>query len=88
MDIEDSISYPRNVDLLMLPFQGCSDLEGQALRIINRVSPKSVLLHHFDDSFPPVSRDIETESFVSMMKNRFPHICIYVPENGRTVTID
>ncbi|PKL16063.1 MAG: hypothetical protein CVV49_18225 [Spirochaetae bacterium HGW-Spirochaetae-5] len=87
MDIEDSISYPRNVDLLMLPFQGCLDLDGRALKIINRILPKAVLLHHFDDSFPPVSRNIDTESFVSMMKNRFPHVGVYVPENGRTLTI-
>ncbi len=88
MDIDDSISYPCNVDLLMLPFQGCSDLEGRALKIINRIIPKAVLLHHFDDSFPPVSRNINTESFALMMKKRFPHISVYLPEHGRTVTIN
>jgi L-ascorbate metabolism protein UlaG (beta-lactamase superfamily) len=88
MDIDDSISYPCNVDLLMLPFQGCSDLERRALKIINKISPKSILLHHFDDSFPPISRNIDTECFVSMMKNRFPGISVYVPEHSRTLKIN
>jgi L-ascorbate metabolism protein UlaG (beta-lactamase superfamily) len=83
MDIDDNTSYPSNVDLLMLPFQGCSDLEKQALRIINRISPKAVLLHHFDDSFPPVSRDIDTGSFVRFMKKEYPRIPVIVPEYSR-----
>jgi L-ascorbate metabolism protein UlaG (beta-lactamase superfamily) len=87
MEIDDDTVYPYDVDLLMLPYQGCSDLEGQAVKIIKRIAPRSVLLHHFNDSFPPVSRNIDTSCFVEMMKQRFPDVRVYVPEYGRTLAI-
>jgi len=85
MDIDPQAVYPQNIDLLMLPFQGCSDLHGQAIKIMQHINPRSILLHHFDDSFPPVSRDVDTSDFVDIMKKEYPYIPVYVPEYSRVL---
>lgn len=79
MDIDPETRYPENVDLLMLPYQGCSDLLKQAMKIIKRIKPRSILLHHFDDSFPPISRNVDTSGFINIMKNEYPAIPVYSP---------
>ena len=52
--------YPTDVDALILPYQGTSDLLTPARELIGLTKPKHVILDHFDDTFPPISADIDT----------------------------
>ena len=78
LNLDDAIEYPKGADLLILPFQGRSDISTYAIPIIERLHPKKIFLDHFDDSFPPVSSPVDTSFFVKLMIQIFsdvPVIC-------------
>lgn len=85
--LDDGQPYPANVDLLSLPYQGNSRLERIALDITKRLRPKSVLLHHTDDAFPPISSDVDTRPFVELMKWSFPTTPVVLPEYQKPISI-
>ena len=60
LNIDAYTIYPENMDLLILPYQGTSELEKVAKEIIERFKPKQIFLDHFDDTFPPISNTIDT----------------------------
>lgn len=79
MALSEGYTYPQKPDILILPYQGNSDLITQAMNIIETIKPKSVILDHFDDSFPPVSRTIDTESLKGKIDKRFPYVNVIKP---------
>ena len=82
LSLDDSSDYPRGADLLVLPFQGRSDIARYALPFIDRLQPKRVLLDHHDNTFPPVSSEISTEPFVTLMREEFPTVEVLCPQAG------
>lgn len=87
LNLDDSEQYPLEIDLLLLPFQGRSDLCQYTMPFICRFQPKLIYLHHFDDSFPPVSSQVDLKPFLNVMKKEHPGIRVIVPEYGETVVI-
>jgi len=82
LNLDKNIDYPKNVDLLILPFQGRSDIIKYAISFINHLHPKNVLLNHFTDTFPPISSEVKTEPFVSQMWLYYPNIPVICPKAG------
>jgi L-ascorbate metabolism protein UlaG (beta-lactamase superfamily) len=82
LNLDDNTEYPKGADLLVLPFQGRSDINKYAMPFIDRLQPKKVLLDHFDDSFPPISSNVKTELFVSLMRRKYPGIPVIRPQAG------
>ena len=82
MNLDGGTEYPTQADLLILPFQGRSDVNEYAMDFIRRLQPKKVLLTHFDDSFPPVSSAVDTARFLSSMKQAYPGIPVIRPQAG------
>jgi L-ascorbate metabolism protein UlaG (beta-lactamase superfamily) len=74
LNLDDNTEYPKGVDLLILPFQGRSDINKYAMPFIDRLQPKKILLDHFDDAFPPISANVETGLFISLMRQKHPDI--------------
>ena len=64
------VSYPENVDLLVLPYQGTSDLLTPALELIDLIKPEAVLLDHFDDAFPPLSHTVDTSDIMALCSDK------------------
>lgn len=87
LNLEETVRYPDKVDILTIPYQGRSDLLSYALPFIRRIEPKAVYLHHFDDSFPPVSSPVEVQPFVGTLLEHFPGLAIIRPRAFRTVTV-
>jgi L-ascorbate metabolism protein UlaG (beta-lactamase superfamily) len=87
LDLAEGENYPQNVDILVLPFQGRSDLDIYSLPFVAKIKPKTIYLHHFDDTFPPVSNTISTDKFVQDVRKNFPDISFIIPERGVTITI-
>ena len=87
LNLAKSVKYPQNADLLMIPFQGRSDINKYVVRFIKRLKPKQVYMHHFDDTFPPVSSAVNIKPFLKRMKKRFPHIKVIVPEYGKSIKL-
>jgi L-ascorbate metabolism protein UlaG (beta-lactamase superfamily) len=82
LNLDDNTEYPEGADLLILPFQGRSDISKYAAPFIDRLRPKKVLLDHFDDTFPPISSNVKTGPFISLMRRKHPGIPVICPQAG------
>ena len=82
LNLDEQTEYPIGADLLILPFQGRSDISKYALPFIERLQPKKVLLDHFDDTFPPVSSEVRTGPFISLMRQEYPDVTVTCPRVG------
>lgn len=87
LNLDQSITYPTDCDLLILPFQGRSDLNTYTLKFIEQLNPKAIYLHHFDDSFPPISSTVDTDSFVTKIANLYPNLRVIVPDYNEPFTL-
>jgi L-ascorbate metabolism protein UlaG (beta-lactamase superfamily) len=79
LNLSNEEIYPEKVDVLTIPFQGRADLSVYALQFVQRIKPKALFLHHFDDTFPPVSNHIDCQGFVKSIQNLFPDMNIIIP---------
>ena len=82
LNLDDHTDYPIGVDLLILPFQGRSDITKCAVSFIERLQPKKVLLDHFDDTFPPISSEVNTRRFMSLIRKNHPELPVFCPQAG------
>ncbi len=85
LNLDEQERYPEKIDLLTLPYQGRSDLESYTMKFIERLRPRKIYLHHFDDSFPPISSPIEVQPFIRSLKKNFPKIGVITPRVFRSV---
>lgn len=59
MNLRDHTDYPTDSDVLILPYNGWEDNFPPAIRMIERLKPKRVLLDHYDNTFPPVTTPLD-----------------------------
>lgn len=88
-ELSDHEEYPQNVDMLILPYRGFTSSAQitQTLSIIQRVDPRTILLDHFDDAFPPVSTQMDTKPLKKLLDGWFPELSVVKPTAGKTVTL-
>lgn len=84
LSLAADVAYPENIDIVFFPYQGSDKLCKIAAGIYEKLKPKSVLLTHFDDTFPPFSAEIDTSEFENYMKNRAP---VYKLKHGGSIEI-
>ncbi len=72
LNLDENTDYPTGMDLLALPYQGTSDLLTPAVRIVERLRPKAILLDHCDDAFPPISSAVDTSDIQSHFDDIIP----------------
>jgi len=82
LNLDNNTEYPKSSDLLILPFQGRTDINKYALGFIDCLLPKTIMLDHFDDTFPPVSSNVSCKQFISRMQDKYPDIKVIVPQAG------
>ena len=70
------------IDLLLMPFQGHTRINEIALEQVRAIHPGRVILHHFDDSFPPLSRAVPVSTFIQSLKKSHPEIGVALPRPG------
>ncbi len=59
LNLRDDVAYPRHADALILPYNGWADVFPPAVKAIERLQPRRVLLDHYDDAFPPVTGAVD-----------------------------
>ena len=59
LNLREEQEYPIGSDLLVLPYNGWEDNLPPAVRMIERLKPKKVLLSHWDNTFPPITSYID-----------------------------
>nr|AGS53562.1 hypothetical protein [uncultured bacterium contig00062] len=83
LNLDDNTEYPEGPDLLILPFQGRSDIIEYAMTIIDKLRPKNVFLDHFDDTFPPISSSVNPQGFLTLMGQKYPCVSVICQEAGK-----
>src|SRR6185312_11350529 len=56
------------IDFLLAPLQGHSQIQKIAARQTMVIQPKVVIPHHYDDFYPPMSQDISVDTFQEDLK--------------------
>jgi L-ascorbate metabolism protein UlaG (beta-lactamase superfamily) len=77
--LDENETYPEGVDILVLPYQGNNDLTARAREVLGRIRPKSILLSHFDNAFPPLSRHMDLKPLRKLLDEEFPEIRAVLP---------
>ncbi len=79
---DERAKLPKEVDILIWPYQGRLNMLKYSLPIIEAINPKTVVLDHFDDAFPPITGKVDVEKFVGVMRQKHPEIRVIVPKYG------
>ncbi|MBF0118195.1 MAG: MBL fold metallo-hydrolase [Desulfobacterales bacterium] len=69
-----------NPDCFLLPFAGRTDVIAHYMNAIKILSPKTVILHHFDNFYPNFSVKYPVYEFHEAVVKNFPNIKIIIPE--------
>lgn len=86
MGLDVDTVYPTGADVLILPLQGRSDQDTYALELARRLQPKSIILDHFDDSYPPITGEVEPSGLVENVRRELGISC-RVPSRGETISL-
>lgn len=86
--LPEGADYPASgADVLILPYQGTSNPAPTALRIVDMLKPKSIILSHFDNAIPPLTGKIKLRPFLDTMYKQYPEISVCVPQFSEAITI-
>lgn len=55
---------PKDIDILILPYQGKSNICSYSLKLVGKIKPKTIILTYFDYAYPPITSEINTDKFV------------------------
>ena len=79
--------YPKDVDLFILANGGSVFVPEKTKDFIDRYTPKQILVTHFDNAFPPVTRKVSVERLRKMTAKRHPEIVFTVPEESKPMEL-
>lgn len=79
--------YPDDIDLLILANGGSVFVPEKTKEFIDRYKPKKIFVDHFDDAFPPVTREVSVSRLKSMVEKSHPDIEFIIPEICQAVEL-
>lgn len=82
-----SIAYPENVDLFVLANGGSVFVPEKTAGFIDKYRPKAILVDHFDNAFPPVTRTVSVKRLQKTVAKHHPDIRFIVPEICKEIEI-
>ena len=85
MGMDPETEYPEGADLLIMALQGRADQDDYAMQFVKKLKPKEIMLYHIDDSFPPMSSEVDTLGFEINAK-KAGYTC-FKPEKNREYEI-
>lgn len=74
------IEYPKNVDLFILANGGSVFVPEKTAGFIKKYQPKAILVDHFDNAFPPVTRTVSVERLKKRIAKDHPEIQFIIPD--------
>lgn len=83
MGLDLSVCYPTGADYLILPYQGKSPkrLAAYGAALVQQLQPKAVLLDHYDNSFHPMSSQIQTAALETLLAEAYDIPCRPLKKN-------
>lgn len=77
--------YPNDIDLLILANGGSVFVPEKTKDFIDKYRPKKIFVDHFDDTFPPLTRNVSVQRLKKMTEENHPEIEFIVPEICKAV---
>lgn len=84
---DEFTEYPKNPDLFVLANGGSVSIPKLAKPFLETITPKKVFFDHFDDAFPPLTRDFDIMEIYKDYHLAHPETELIVPYVGQTVTV-
>ena len=81
------IEYPKNVDLFVLANGGSIFVPEKTKDFIDKTAPQRILVDHFDNAFPPVTRNVGVKRLKKTVNSNHPEIKFIVPEVCKAVEL-
>lgn len=79
--------YPENADMLILANGGSVFVPEKTKDFIEKYRPKKIFVDHFDDAFPPLTRNVSVKRLKSTVEKNHPEIEFIVPEICKAVEL-
>lgn len=79
--------YPDDIDLLILANGGSIFVPEKTKGFIDRYQPKKIMVDHFDNAFPPVTREVSVSRLKNMINKNHPDIEFIIPEICKDVEL-
>lgn len=79
--------YPEDIDLLILANGGSIFVPEKTKAFIKRYKPKKIFVDHFDNAFPPLTRNVSVKRLKNMTKKNHPDIEFIEPEICKAVEL-
>ena len=70
MNLREGTEYPKNSDVLILPYNGWEDNFLPAVNVIEKLQPSKIYLDHYDDTFPPVTSEVDINPILGRYGSR------------------
>ena len=83
----DDVEYPKNPDLFILANGGSVFVPEVTKKFIADIKPKTVLVDHFDDAFPPLTRKVDVTRLKHTIEKNHPNTKFIIPTECVPVTI-
>lgn len=74
------VTYPKDADLFILANGGSVFIPEKTKDFIEKYHPKKILVDHFDDAFPPLTRHVSVKRLKNTIKKNHPDIEFIIPE--------
>jgi hypothetical protein len=87
LSLDKTETYPEGVEVMTIPYQGRSDLAEYSIPYINLIKPQTLYLHHFDDTFPPISSAVNAQELINKAAQVFPGLNIILPVIGERLNV-
>ena len=79
--------YPENADLFILAHGGTVFMPENTKKFIAKYHPKKILVDHFDDAFPPLTRTVDVSRLKKTVNKNHPEIDFIIPEINKSVEL-
>lgn len=80
--MDENTKYPVSTDLLVFPYQGRARMHRYMISFLKQFQPKTVMIDHFDDAFPPLTHAVNTKKFVPTVKKTLPNTKAFIPREN------
>lgn len=79
--------YAEDVDLFILAHGGTVFMSEKVKGFVDKYHPKRILVDHFDDAFPPLTRTVSVKRLKNTIKKQHPEIEFITPEICKAVEL-
>lgn len=83
----EDVQYPENTDMFVLAHGGSTRVPKLVSPFIAQTRPKRVLMDHWDDAFPPLTKRVNVEKSCRILGDEYKDIEFVIPEIQKKYTV-